>query len=68
MRGQASESAASPVSHNAADPVELNDVCHTKLKLPYQTDSEKKEKEKPNPWQRCDKLIMASSRVQNKTL
>ena len=31
MRGAASESAAAPVSHNAADPVELNDVCRTKL-------------------------------------
>ena len=40
MRGAASESAAAPVSHNAADPVELNDVCRTKLKLPYQTDSD----------------------------
>ena len=38
MSGAASESAAAPVSHNAADPVELNDVCRTKLKLPYQTD------------------------------
>ena len=35
-----SESAAAPVSHNAAGPVELNDVCRTKLKLPYQTDSD----------------------------
>ena len=40
MRGVASESAAAPVSHNAADPVKLNDVCRTKLKLPYQTDSD----------------------------
>ena len=40
MRRAASESAAAPVSHNAADPVELNDVCRTKLKLPYQTDSD----------------------------
>ena len=40
MREAASESAASLVSHNAADPVELNDVCRTKLKLPYQTDSD----------------------------
>ena len=40
MSGAASESAAAPVSHNAADPVELNDVCRTKLKLPYQTDSD----------------------------
>ena len=31
MSGAASESAAAPVSHNAADPVELNDVCRTKL-------------------------------------
>ena len=38
MEGAASESAAAPVSHNAADPVELNDLCRTKLKLPYQTD------------------------------
>ena len=37
MRGAASESAAAPVSHNATDPVELNDLCRTKLKLPYQT-------------------------------
>ena len=40
MRGAASESAATPVSHNAAGPVELNDVCCTKLKLPCQTDSD----------------------------
>ena len=40
MRGAASESAAAPVSHNAAGPIELNDVCRTKLKLPYQTDSD----------------------------
>ena len=40
MREAASESAATPVSHNAVDPVELNDVCRTKLKLPYQTDSD----------------------------
>ena len=40
MSGAASESAAAPVSHNAADPVELNDVCRTKLKLRYQTDSD----------------------------
>ena len=40
MRGAASESAAAPVSHNAAGPVELNDVCRTKLKRPYQTDSD----------------------------
>ena len=40
MSGAASESAAVPVSHNAADPVELNDVCRTKLKLSYQTDSD----------------------------
>ena len=40
MRGAASESAAAPVLHNAADPVELNDVCRTKLKLPCQTDSD----------------------------
>ena len=40
MRRAASESAAAPVSHNAAGPVELNDVCRTKLKLPYQTDSD----------------------------
>ena len=26
--------------HNAADVVELSDVCRTKLKLPYQTDSD----------------------------
>ena len=38
MRRAASESAAAPVSHNAAGPVELNNVCRTKLKLPYQTD------------------------------
>ena len=36
MRGAVSESAATPASHNAAaDPVELNDVWRTKLKLPY---------------------------------
>ena len=35
MSGAASESAAAPVSHNAADP-----VCRTKFKLPYQTDSD----------------------------
>ena len=35
MRRAASESAAAPGSHNAAGPVELNDVCRTKLKLPY---------------------------------
>ena len=40
MRGAASESAAAPVSHNAADPVELNYVCRTKVKLPCQTDSD----------------------------
>ena len=40
MRRAASESAAAPVSHNAAGPVELNDVCRTKLKLSYQTDSD----------------------------
>ena len=40
MRRAASESAAAPGSHNAAGPVELNDVCRTKLKLPYQTDSD----------------------------
>ena len=40
MRGAASESASAPSSHNAADPVEQNDVCRTKLKLPCQTDSE----------------------------
>ena len=40
MRRAASEPAAAPVSHNAAGPVELNDVCRTKLKLPYQTDSD----------------------------
>ena len=40
MRGAASESAAAPVSHNAAGPVELNDVCRTKLKLPYLTYSD----------------------------
>ena len=40
MRGAASESAAAPVSHNAADAFELNDVCCTKLKVPYQTDSD----------------------------
>ena len=40
MRRAASESAAAPVSHNAADPVELNDLCHSKLKLPCQTDSD----------------------------
>ena len=40
MRRAASESAAAPVSHNAASPVELNDVCRTKLKLSYQTDSD----------------------------
>ena len=40
MSGAASESAAAPVSHNAAGPVEPNDVCRTKLKLPYQTDSD----------------------------
>ena len=39
MRGAASESAAAPVSQNAAAPVELSDLCRTKLKLPYQTDS-----------------------------
>ena len=40
MRRASSESAGAPVSHNAAGPVELNDVCRTKLKLPYQTDSD----------------------------
>ena len=40
MRRAASESAAAPVSHNAAGPVELNDVCRTKLKLSYQTNSD----------------------------
>ena len=40
MRGAASESAAAPVLHNVAGPVKLNDVCHTKLKLLYQTDSD----------------------------
>ena len=40
MRGTASESAATPVSHNAADPVKLNDLFHTKLKLPDQTDQD----------------------------
>ena len=40
MRGAASKSAATSVSHNAAVLVELNDVCRTKLKLPYQTDSD----------------------------
>ena len=40
MRRAASESAAAPVSHYAAGPVELDDVCRTKLKLPYQTDSD----------------------------
>ena len=40
MRGAASESVATPVSHNVAGPVKLNDVCRTKLKLPYQTDSD----------------------------
>ena len=40
MGGAASESAAAPVPHNAADPVELNDVCRIKLKLLYQTDSD----------------------------
>ena len=28
------------MSHNAADPVKLNNVCRTKLKLPYQTYSD----------------------------
>ena len=28
------------MSHTAAEPVEFNDVCLTKLKLPYQTDSD----------------------------
>ena len=36
MRG----AAAAPVSHNAAAPVEIKDLCRTKLKLPYQTDSD----------------------------
>ena len=40
MRGAASESAAASVSHNAAAPIELNDLCRTKLKLPYQTYSD----------------------------
>ena len=40
MEGAASESAAAPLSRNAADPVELNDLCRTKLKVPYQTDSD----------------------------
>ena len=40
LGGAASESAAAPVSHNAAEPVELNDVCRTKLKLKDQTDSD----------------------------
>ena len=40
MSGAASESAAAPVSHNAVDSVELNDVCRTKLKLQYQTHSD----------------------------
>ena len=40
MRGAASESSAAPVPHYAADPVELNDACRTKLKLPNQTDSD----------------------------
>ena len=38
--GAASESAAAPVSHNVADPVEVNYIYRTKLKLPDQTDSE----------------------------
>ena len=40
MSGAASESDAAPVSHNAVDSVELNDVCRTKLKLQYQTHSD----------------------------
>ena len=40
MRRAAPESAAAPVSHYAAGPVELDDVCRTKLKLSYQTDSD----------------------------
>ena len=33
------ESAATPTSHNAADPAELNVVCRSKANLPNQTDS-----------------------------
>ena len=33
------ESAATPTSHNAADPAELNLVCRTKPNLPNQTDT-----------------------------
>ena len=33
------ESTATPTSHNAADPAELNVVCHSKPNLPNQTDS-----------------------------
>ena len=33
------ESAATPKSHNAADPAELNIVCRSKPNLPNQTDS-----------------------------
>ena len=33
------ESAATPTSHNAADPAELNVVCRSKPNLPNQTDS-----------------------------
>ena len=33
------ESAATPTSHNAADPAELNIVCRSKPNLPNQTDS-----------------------------
>lgn len=31
---------AAPVPDNEAHPVELDDVCRTKLKLPYQTNSD----------------------------
>ena len=33
------ELAATPTSHNAADPAELNVVCRSKPNLPNQTDS-----------------------------
>ena len=33
------ESAATPTSHNAADPAELNVVCRSKPNLPNQTDA-----------------------------
>jgi len=39
MRRTPYESAAAPTSHSATDPAKFNVVCHTKLNLPNQTDS-----------------------------